>query len=133
MKSLWETHPVPYTHVHTDGRSKSVLDHFILSPRLLPLVVDCGNVERGDNRSRHCPIWVSLKLGSLPLRKPSKKWIPKRPAWSKATPAQSLPTNSTLRPDCLSTKPLYQTSIVRTCTVRKKPIVKSETVIWWTS
>ena len=90
LKTLWETHPVPYTHVHTDGRSKSVLDHFILSPRLLPLVVDCGIVERGDNRSRHCPIWVSLKLGSLPLRKPSKKWIPKRPAWSKATPEQKL-------------------------------------------
>ena len=41
-------------------------------------------MERGDNRSRHCPVWVRLKLGSLPVRKPSKKWIPRRPAWSKA-------------------------------------------------
>ena len=73
LASLWESHPVPYTHVHTDGRSRSVLDHFLLSPRLLPLVMGCGIVERGDNRSGHCPVWVRLKLGSLPVRKPSKK------------------------------------------------------------
>ena len=60
--SLWETHPVPYTHVHTDWKSRSILDHFFLSPRLLALVVDCGIIERGDNLSRHCPIWVSLEL-----------------------------------------------------------------------
>ena len=35
LVSLWEKYPVPYTHVHTDGRSKSVLDHFLLSPHLL--------------------------------------------------------------------------------------------------
>ena len=49
LVSLWDSHPVLYTHIHTDGRSKSVLDHFILSPRLLPLVEGCGIVERGDN------------------------------------------------------------------------------------
>ena len=59
-----------------------------MSPRLLPLVEGCGIVERGDNRSRHCPIWLKLKLGSLPLRKPSSKYIPKRPAWGKATSEQ---------------------------------------------
>ena len=88
LVSLWDTHPVPHTHVHTDGRSTSVLDHFVLSPRLLPLVESCGIVERGDNRSRHCPIWLKLKLGSLPVRKPSPRWVPKRPAWSKATDDQ---------------------------------------------
>ena len=56
LATLWASHPVPYTHVHTDGRSKSVLDHFLMSSRLLPLVDGCGIVERGDNRSRHCPI-----------------------------------------------------------------------------
>ena len=85
---LWESHPVLYTHVHTDGRSRSVLDHFLLSPRLLPLVEGCGVVERGDNRSRHCPIWLKVKLGSLPIRKPSPKWVPRQPAWSRATPDQ---------------------------------------------
>ena len=85
---LWDSFPVPFTHVHTDGRSRSVLDHFILSPRLMPLVEGCGIVDRGDNRSRHCPIWLRLKLGSLPIRKANPKWIPRRPAWSKATVTQ---------------------------------------------
>ena len=88
LVSVWEKYPVPYSHVHTDGCSRSLLDHFLLSPRLLPLVEGCGIVERGDNRSRHCPIWLKLKLGSLPLRKPSSKYIPKRPAWGKATSEQ---------------------------------------------
>ena len=57
----------------------------MLSPRLLPLVEGCGIVERGDNRSRHCPIWLKLNIGSLPLRKPTSRWVPKRPAWSKAS------------------------------------------------
>ena len=86
--SVWDNHPVVYTHIHTDWKSKSVLDHFLLSPRLLPLVEGCGIVERGDNRSRHCPIWLKIKLGSLPIRKPCSKWIPRKPAWSRATTDQ---------------------------------------------
>ena len=88
LVSLWDTHPVPYTHTHTDGRSRSLLDHFLLTPRLLSMVEGSGIVERGDNRSRHCPIWVRLRLGSLPIRKPSSKWIPRKPAWAKATDEQ---------------------------------------------
>ena len=88
LATLWTSHPVLYTHVHTDGRSKSVLDHFILSPRLLPLVDGCGIVERGDNRSRHCPIWLRIKLGSLPIRKTSPKWVPRRADWTKASDEQ---------------------------------------------
>ena len=82
---LWSTHQVPYTHVHTDGKSRSTVDHFLLSPHLLDLVEKCGVVERGDNLSRHCPIWVKIKLGALPLRSGAKTWVPKRPSWSKAT------------------------------------------------
>ena len=50
-------------------------------------IESCGIVKRGDNRSRHCPIWLK-QLGSLPVRKPSSRWVPKRPAWCKATPEQ---------------------------------------------
>ena len=82
---LWSEHPVPYTHVHTDGKSKSTIDHFLISPRLIPLVSECGIVERGDNLSRHCPIWVKIRLGDLPLRTGAEAWIPKKPCWSKAT------------------------------------------------
>ena len=85
LVSLWSEHPVKYTYLHTDYKSMSVLDHFMLSPRLLDLVEGCGVVERGDNLSGHCPIWVSLRLGSLPLKKKAKSAIPKKPSWSKAT------------------------------------------------
>ena len=85
---LWSVHPVPYTHVHTDGKSRSTIDHILLSPRLVNLVADYGVVERGDNLSRHCPIWVKLSLGELPLRHQAKTWVPKRPCWSKASTQQ---------------------------------------------
>ena len=49
LVSLWSSHPVPYTHVHTDGKSKSTIDHFVLSSCLISLVEDFGIVERGDN------------------------------------------------------------------------------------
>ena len=84
LVSLWSEHPVKYTYLHTDYKSMSVLDHFMLSPRLLPLVEDCGVVERGDNLSGHSPVWVSLRLGSLPVKKSVKSFIPKKPAWCKA-------------------------------------------------
>ena len=83
---LWSQHPVPYTHIHTDGKSKSTIDHILLSPRLMPLVSASGVVERGDNLSRHCPVWVKLRLGSLPVRPPpGRSWRPRRPCWSKAS------------------------------------------------
>ena len=88
LVSLWSHHQVPYTHIHTDGKSRSTIDHFLLSPRLLPLVDSCGVVERGDNLSRHCPLWVRLKLGVLPLPlRPScrRTWLAKKPCWSKAS------------------------------------------------
>ena len=83
LVSLW--FELQYRHVHTDGKSKSTIDHILLSPRLLPLVEDCGVVERGDNLSRHCPIWVKLKLGALPVRPSTRTWVPKKPCWSKAS------------------------------------------------
>ena len=85
LVSLWSEHPVPYTHVHTDGKSKSTIDHILLSPRLVPLVSECGVVERGDNLSRHCPIWVTIRLGTLPVRPSARTWVPKRPSWSKSS------------------------------------------------
>ena len=88
LVSLWSSHPVNYTYVHTDNKSVSTIDHFLLSPRLLHLVEGCGVVERGDNLSGHCPIWVSLNLGSLPLKKGASAWVPMKPAWAKATQDQ---------------------------------------------
>ena len=85
LVSLWSNHPVRYTYMHTDNKSSSVLDHFLLSPRLLNLVEGCGVVERGDNLSGHCPIWVKLRLGTLPVKRGTAREVARKPAWSKAT------------------------------------------------
>ena len=86
LVTLWSQHPVDYTHIHTDYKSTSTVDHFLLSPRLFPLVVDSGVIHRGDNLSRHSPIWVKLNLGSLPLRKQLASPVPRKPSWPKASP-----------------------------------------------
>ena len=85
LVTLWSQHPVDYTHIHTDYKSTSTVDHFVLSPRLVPLVVDSGVIHRGDNLSRHSPIWVKLNLGSLPLRKQLASPVPRKPSWPKAS------------------------------------------------
>ena len=85
LVTLWSEHPVDYTHVHTDYKSTSTLDHFLISPRLVPLVSDCGVRHSGDNLSRHSPIYVKLKLGALPVKVDVKSTAPRRPAWSRAS------------------------------------------------
>jgi hypothetical protein len=86
--SLWEKHEIDYTHVHTDDKSFTSLDHFVCNQRLLPLVKDCGVMHFGDNNSRHSPIMVKLDMGALPLREKTNEVRPKRPAWYKASEAQ---------------------------------------------
>ena len=85
MVSLWERYPVDYTHLHTDYKSTSVIDHFMMNERLLSLVEDCGPLHLGDNRSRHSPIMVKLNLGAIPVKQKVNIKTPKRPAWYKAT------------------------------------------------
>ena len=88
LVSLWEHHQVDFTHIHTDDKSVSTLDHFIVNQRLLPLVTDCGPIHLGDNLSRHSPIMVKINLGDLPVMKKSSNFRPLRPAWYKATEMQ---------------------------------------------
>ena len=82
--SVWEHHPIDYTHIHTDLSSTSSLDHFIVNERLLPLVLDAGPMHLGDNLSRHSPILLKLDLGSIPARKLTKSVNLRKPAWYKA-------------------------------------------------
>ena len=84
LVSVWEEHPVSYTHIHTDLTSTSTLDHFIVNSRLLSLIVDADVMHLGDNLSRHSPIMLKLKLGSIPVQKKTKSVAPGRPAWYKA-------------------------------------------------
>ena len=85
--SVWDKFPVSFTHVHTDLKSTSILDNFLVNERLLDLVEDAGVLHLGDNLSRHSPIMLKLNMGAIPT-KPDRKEQPKprRPDWFKATP-----------------------------------------------
>ena len=41
LVSLWSKYPVTYTYLHNDNKSVSVIDHFLISPRLPNLVATC--------------------------------------------------------------------------------------------
>ena len=85
LSSVWNSHHIDYTHIHTGDKSVTTLDHFICNERLIPLVKDCGPLHFGDNLSRHSPIMLKLDLGALPIRQKSDTFRPKRPAWYKAS------------------------------------------------
>ena len=84
LTSLWEHHRVDYTHMHTDNKSVSTIDHFLVNERLLDQVKDCGPIHLGDNFSRHSPIMVKFDFGSLPAASKAAAARPRRPAWYKA-------------------------------------------------
>ena len=62
LETSWAHHNIDFTHLHTDNRSTSTIDHFLLSPRLIQLVSEAGVVHKGDNMSRHSPIWIKLRV-----------------------------------------------------------------------
>ena len=72
--------------MHTDLKSTSILDNFLMNERLLDLVEDAGVLHLGDNLSRHSPVMVRLNLGSLPVKTERKQNAkPRKPDWYKAT------------------------------------------------
>ena len=85
LQTLWAHHDIDFTHLHTDSKSTSTIDHFLLSPGLLQLISEAGVIHRGDNMSRHSPIWIKLNLGSLPVRNKVLLKSAIRPSWNKAT------------------------------------------------
>ena len=87
LVSVWETHPVSHTHIHTNMQSMSTLDHFMVDPALLPAIIDAGALHLGCNLSRHSPIMIKLDIGNLPTRSVHSPSKPKRPAWYKAEAA----------------------------------------------
>ena len=66
LSSMWEHHPINYAHMHTDHKSVSTIDHFLVNEQLLGLVKDCRHIHLGDNMSHHSPTVVKIDLGSLP-------------------------------------------------------------------
>ena len=85
LTSVWKGRNIDFTHTHTDGATRSTIDHFLVSKGLLGLVEDCGPVHRGDNLSRHAPVFMSLKLGDLQTPEKRPHTVPRRmPAWDRA-------------------------------------------------
>ena len=85
LVSLWRHHHADHTHVHTDNVSTATLDHFLVNERLLPLVDHCHVLHREDNLSRHSPILLSLNVGAIPSKQKESSWLPRKPAWYKAS------------------------------------------------
>ena len=79
LKSAWQDYPADFTHIHTDGKSISVIDHFLLSPALYSLVESCKAVHIGDNLSRHSPIMLKLKLPNTIINFEPTDHPPRRP------------------------------------------------------
>jgi hypothetical protein len=52
LVSVWEHHPVSYTHIHTDLTSTSTLDHFVVNERLLSVIAGAGVLHLGDNYAK---------------------------------------------------------------------------------
>ena len=89
LTSIWQGRVVDHTHVHTDGINSSVIDHFLVSCRLLDMVEECRPIHSGDNLSRHSAIFLSLRLGEVCWQQPAAQPPLRRmPAWDRASPQE---------------------------------------------
>ena len=84
LVSVWDKFPIDYTHIHTDFKSTSTLDHFVVNRRLLDYIVDCGVLHLGDNPSRHSPIMLKLNVGNILKLSKKEEFKVRKPAWYKA-------------------------------------------------
>ena len=90
LVSVWEKHPIDFTHVHTDDKSTSILDNFYMNERLLQYVESAGPLHLGDNLSRHSPIMLCLQIDEISkTREVEDQWRPQRRlAWNIAEEEQ---------------------------------------------
>ena len=87
--SVWNKYPVDFTHVHTDNKGTSILDHFFVNQELLARITDAGPIHLGDNRSRHSPIMMKIEIVEIEKSENQPKLQKQRkPAWCKATKDQ---------------------------------------------
>ena len=108
--STWQEFPCDFTHIHTDLKSVSTLDHFLVNERLLPFIKSSGPIHLGDNLSRHSPVFLKLEVKDIPKMAPVNLSRPKRPIWYKARQVQLDQYTNDLnnkierlvQPDCLN-------------------------------
>ena len=85
LVSAWTKFPVSHTHVHTDLKSTSILDHFLMDEALLKVVEGAEAADLGDNLSRHSPCILKLRVGELPAR-PRVQAEGKKASWPGGRP-----------------------------------------------
>ena len=112
LVSVWEKFPIDFTHQHTDLKSFSILDNFLVNKELLEQIEDAGPVHCVTNLSRHSPIMMRMKLRATLPAKASVEAPPRprRPAWYKASESEKHKYTAVLqeklqsinRPDTLS-------------------------------
>ena len=86
LRSVWDKFTVDFTHIHTDLKSTSTLDHFFGNSDLIDRIEDAGAVHLGDNLSRHSPIMLKLQIPDKPIKeKLLDNRIKKTPAWYKSS------------------------------------------------
>ena len=84
--SVWDKFPADFTHLHTDEKSTSTIDHFFVNQALLDLVEDAAPVHLGDNPSRHSPIMMKIKVAQVQTKISQVETQNfRKPAWYKAT------------------------------------------------
>ena len=84
--SVWEKFPINYTHLHTDSKSTSTIDHFFVNEKLLEQIHDAGPLHLGDNLSRHSPIMIKVKVEQVEAKiQQSAALKPRKLAWYKAS------------------------------------------------
>ena len=87
--SIWDKFDCDYTHIHTDLKSISTIDHFLVNERLdLQHIEFAGPIHLGDNLSRHEPILLKLNVGNIKPRTETNIARPKAPMWYKANQEQ---------------------------------------------
>ena len=66
LKSVWDKFDCDFTHIHTDNKSVSKIDHFMCNERLFNFIEQCSPIHSGDNFSRHSPIVIKLRVDDIP-------------------------------------------------------------------
>ena len=60
LMSMWKKYDCDFTHIHTDNKSISTIDHWMCNERLSNHIIECLLIHPGDNLSRHSPIMLKL-------------------------------------------------------------------------
>ena len=82
LVTVWDHFTCSHTHIHTDFKSTSLIDHFIVNKRLLQHI-DCAPIHLGDNLSRLSPIILKLNVENLPCKSSTNESQPRKPSWQK--------------------------------------------------